>query len=271
MDSPLPLEANYDEQSVANLLETIDRVLAACASEADCNQAFPAIKDRFFDYLRRRWEDPLTVSVQHPNTGKEETFFLRGKEIITFFSSLATPDIPTIPLEIEKLLNGDLSTLKERLADLFTEPGGGDGMGMRLSVWCAEEYPFASQEVIARETNAYPETSGLSPAVFSSAVCEIWSVEPAAATENRAVESAVPVLLLSGEYDPATPSKWAAAMQKNLSNSYHLIFEGWGHTPTTNWSDPCAMNVANAFFNDPSREPLLDCFQEIQAVRFKVK
>jgi len=269
MDSPLPLEVSYDEESLANLLEGVEKILSDCASDAVCKAAFPDIKDRFFAYLRRITEQPLAVEVENPGTGKQATFYLSGKDVIAVLASPATGDVPAVPLEIQKLLNGDLSSVRERLAGLFEGADDGAGIGVRLSVWCAEEYPFNSQEVIVRETNAYPETSGLSPAVFSSAVCEIWHVEPADKLENKAVKSDIPVLLISGGYDPDTPPKWAAAMQKNLSNSYHLIFEGWAHTPTTNWSDPCAMNVANAFFNDPSQEPLLDCFRQMKAVRFK--
>ena len=37
---------------------------------------------------------------------------------------------------------------------------------MRLSVWCAEENPFNSWEIIQKETSRYPEVKGLSPAVL---------------------------------------------------------------------------------------------------------
>ena len=59
------------------------------------------------------------------------------------------------------------------------------------------------------------------------------------------------MLLVSGEYDNETPPKWAEQMTENLPNSFHLIFPGWKHTPTTNWSNQCAMKAANDFFNDP--------------------
>jgi predicted acyl esterase len=71
------------------------------------------------------------------------------------------------------------------------------------------------------------------------------------------VKSDVPVLLISGEYDNETPLKWAQQMQQNLPNSQHLIFKGWHHTPTTYWNNPCGMNAANAFFNNPSKKPEL--------------
>ncbi len=271
MDSPLPLEVSYDEESVANLLEAITQLLADCASDADCDQAFPDLKLRFFDYLQKITENPLELQVKNPSTAKLETFYLSGKDLLTVFTAASTNQVSRIPLEMEKLLNNDFRSIQEQLANLLEAPQTSDGMGMRLSVWCAEEYPFASQEVIARETDQYPATKGLSPAVFEAEVCEIWSVKSLAEIENQPIQSNIPVLLLSGEYDHETPPKWAAQMQKNLPNSHHLIFQGWKHTVTTNWGNPCARQVANAFFNDPSREPSLDCFQDMQKVKFDLE
>ena len=50
-----------------------------------------------------------------------------------------------------------------------------------------------------------------------------------------------------------------------------MIFKGWKHTPTTNWSNQCAMEAANAFFNDPKEEPDLDCFRQIGSPEFNVE
>ena len=271
MDSPLPLEVNYDEESVNNLLETVDKLLADCELDPACNSAFPNIKSRFLAYLEEKTSHPLLVEVKNPENGKIETFYLKGADLINVFSSVSTGGVPDIPFEINKLLSNDLSSLKRQLQNLFREPGSGFGMGMRLSVWCAEEYPFNSQESITIETNKYPAVKGLSPAVFDEEVCKIWGVKKVAEIENQAVKSAIPVLLISGEYDELTPAKWANSMTNNLTNSYHLIFKGWKHGPTTNWSNPCAMQAANDFFNHPTEQPSPNCFEQIKRPEFKTE
>lgn len=269
MDSPLPLEVDYDEESNQNLLEALNKVLTACEDSPTCSQSFPELQKRFFQYLEDITNTPLEVSVQHPKRGNMETFRVSGKDLVALFSSLSEEDIPMVPLLIEQFIAGDLSALKPQLASLLEEPGTGAGIGMRLSVWCAEEYPFTDQEKIRDETNRYATIKGLSPAVYSASVCEAWRVKAQGPAENRAVKSNIPVLLMSGEYDNLTPSKWASRMQQNLSNSYHLVFPSWRHTVTTNWSNPCGMESANAFFNDPLAKPDLDCFAQIQAPAFK--
>ena len=271
MDSPLPLEVNYDEESVANLLSAVELLLNDCAASPDCARAFPNLKQRFWQFLEDKTNDPLAVQVTNPETGKEELFYLKGKDFISFFSGVSTGNVPNVPLEIHRLLSGDLSFVKEQLQSLFEGPGAGYGQGMRLSVWCAEEYPFVSQEKVKEQTHQYPQTQGLSPAVFEEEICEIWGIQRAYLKENRAVKAEIPVLLISGEYDNETPPKWAAQMQKNLTNSFHITFKGWKHGPTTNWSNPCGMEVANAFFNEPTKRPSLKCFEKIQRPVFRIE
>ena len=271
MDSPLPLEVNYDEESVNNLLTSVDKLLIDCETDSNCNAAFPNIKSRFLTYLEEKTSNPLEVNVENQENGKLETFNLKGADLINVFSSAYTGDVPDIPFEINKILNNDLSSIKEQLQYLLQAPGGGIGTGMRLSVWCAEETPFNSQEKIVEETNKYPAVKGLFPAVYDIEVCEIWGVKKVAEIENEAVRSDIPVLLISGEYDEQTPPKWAESMMNNLTNSHHLIFKGWKHGPTTNWSNPCAMQAANDFFNNPIEKPKPDCFEQITTPEFRTE
>ncbi len=271
MDSPLPLEVSYDEESAGNLLQKLETLLADCENDEACNKAYPKIKERFFEYLRNKTTDPLVVNVINPENKKEETIYLTGQNLIRVFTGASTSDVVNVPFEINKLLNNDLSAVKEQLSYLFNKPGDGAGMGMRLSVWCAEENPFNAIEVVEKETYSYPEISGLSPTTFDPYICDIWAVEEKPIIENQSINSSVPVLFINGEYDEITPSKWAIGMSSNLENSFHLIFTGWKHTPTTNWNNQCAMQAANDFFNNPNVKPNPACLEEIEKPVFKIE
>ena len=271
MDSPLPLEVSYDEESVGNLLKAVESLLSDCESEEACGKAYPNIKQRFFEYLKEKTTTPLLVNFENPNSGKPEVFYLKGEDLITVFTAASTSDVSNIPFEINKLLNNDLSSLKKQLSYLFKEPGSGAGIGMRLSVWCAEEYPFNQQAVIKRETSSYPEVVGLSPATYDASICNIWGVEKVPDLENEAIKSDIPVLFINGEYDELTPVKWATKMKENFSNSYQLVFKGWKHTPTTNWGNQCAMIAANEFFKQPNQRPNPICFANLVSPKYKTE
>lgn len=270
MDSPLPLEVNYDEESVQNLREAMERLFVDCEGDSACRAAYPDLKNRFYSFLEESTREPVAVEVAHPKTGEMELFYLKGESFVQVFSNASTSDVSEIPYEINKLLLGDYSSVKVQLQQLLESPGTGIGRGMRLSVWCAEETPFNDRSVIANETTKYPETVGLSPAVFEPEICDVWGVKKAPEFENFAVNSEIPVLLISGSYDEFTPVKWAEAMLENLPNGQHLVFKGWKHGPTTNWGNPCAMKAAVNFFNDPTKKPQPECLDGVGKTAFKV-
>ncbi len=270
MDSPLPLEVNYDQESVSNLLVSVDLLFKDCRNSTSCNLAFPNLRARFLEFLRDKSITPLEINIKHPQNADSVTFRLSGKDLISVFTLASTSDVPNIPYEMNKMLNNDFSSIEAQLAYLFYPSGDGAGIGMRLSVWCAEEFPFNDQEIIQSETAHYPEVNGLSPAVFSESVCTAWNVLKASEIENKPFKSNLPVLFISGEYDNETPVKWAKQMHHNFTNSQHLVFLGWKHTPTTNWGNQCAMTAANQFFNAPFELSQPACLEEITTPTFRI-
>lgn len=263
MYSPLPLEASYDEESAGNLMEVLNRMLDDCTSQVSCETRFPNLKDRFFAFLREKNENPVRIKAP------DSAITYSGTEIAVLLAGLSYDMSPDIPALVDDLLAGDYSILPTEKSNTVSFSDG-IGIGMRLSVWCAEEYPFALQETIQNERTLYPEIRGYNPEVFSKEVCDSWNVKPESDLENKAIQSAIPTLIISGSYDVSTPLSWAEQIDQNLENSFMLVFNGWKHTPTTNWGNPCAMNVANQFFNEPEKEPVSDCIRKATSVEFKI-
>lgn len=268
MDSPLPLEVSYDEESVANLLQSFSSMFEDCRSDENCRNQYGELEDAFFQLLREKTLVPWMIPAREPESAREIVLPFRGRDIISTLDISSTYEIPGLIRKIDRLCKGDSTLLAESTAGLFEEADEGYGIGMRLSVWCAEELAFSSDKAMQREKSAYSSVSGLSPAVFEREVCDAWGVKPEAASENQPVESSIPVLLINGEYDANTPPKWARAMLARLENGHHLVFRGYGHLPVFYWSNPCAMEMANVFFNHPDKKPDLPCFSEIKSPDF---
>ena len=265
MDSPLPLEVQYDEEATDYMVKAFKKMFRDCNE----NTAYRKLGQRFWRFLEAKTKEPLLLNVKHPKTKQSYTFRLRGKNIIQFFDLSSTYGIPTIPQKIEQVLAGDYSQLKKKLQGVLLSKGSSFQIGFRLSVWCAEQAPYNNYQKIQQLSTKNAAIAGYNPKVFEEDICKIWQVKKVAAREKQAVKSKVPVLLLSGSYDPDTPPEWAAQMQKNLPNSFHLIFKGWGHTISLNWGNPCGMQMANAFFNNPTQRPTADCFEKIGKPNFK--
>lgn len=263
LDSPLPLESSYDEESAKNLMEVLNRIFDDCESQIVCNEQFPNLKNRFFKFLVETNKLPKALSVDD----SVNTINYNGTDLALLLLGLSQEQSKSIPLFVKTVLDGDYSLLLNK-DDNSGSYSDGIGVGVRLSVWCAEEFPFASQKIIEKESNFYPEIHGYNPEVFSKEICVNWNVTPELNKENKAIQSKIPTLIISGSYDHVTPLSWAMKMNKNLSNSFLLVFNGWKHTPTTNWGNSCAMNAANQFFNNPGSLPTSECIETAKSVKF---
>lgn len=267
MDSPLPLAVNYAESTLTNLVETYQSLFADCANAPDCNAKHPKLSARFFKYLEQISENPLQLQISGQSGKDSLNVKIRGADVAAYLADIKTAETKGFPALLEALMAGDETIIRDNF--YRASPGPGNGLGMRLSVWCSEEFPFSDPDEVARERERYPFLMGMSPTVFSYEVCRAWKVRPAPATENEAILSSVPTLLISGSYDAVTPAKWAARLNQELENSHHLVFPGWAHGPTTYWDDPCAMQAANAFFNQPNTAPALACLDTLTVPEFE--
>ncbi len=65
---------------------------------------------------------------------------------------------------------------------------------------------------------------------WSDAVCAQWPVPPVSEPRVITAEGAGPVLVVSTQYDPATPYEWGVRMAATFSDAALVSFNGDGHT-----------------------------------------
>lgn len=134
-----------------------------------------------------------------------------------------------------------------------------DAEGMFTSVECREELPFDSLAAAeSLSANVPPQIAEPMLQGFEQQLvdCDVWDVPASDPIENQPVVSDVPVLVMSGEYDPITPPSWGQAAADYLANSAHFVFPGIGHGAVE--SHPCPTSIALAFLNAPENVRNLD-------------
>lgn len=266
MDSPLPLWVNYDETSVRFFSEKLDLLFAACAVDSACSTAYPNLKSRFLQFLQQADRVPVAVNLKSPIDSSELKVALTGAQIASFLNLGETYNLKGLPKLMNELCSGEYGVLKPFIYRLFSDDSR--SMGMRLSVWCSEEYPFETRSSIEKKTGVPLALRQIKSEAVPLAICKIWKVVPVNEKENKPFITDVPVLLVNGEYDPDTPSVWGAAMAKEFTRSYHFVFKGMSHTPTQNWDNGCGMQLAQAFFDNPLQRPSVKCFPELNPLAF---
>ena len=221
VDMRIPLHFAEDGQRALNLL------LDACAADPGCGARFPGLADSIETLLASLDQDPpRRFRVRHPRTGDWEEVPVRRELVAGVLrATLYSPTYASlVPLLVESALDGDFGPLLT-----FADPAGGPtlAIGMFLSVLCAEDTPFLTEEEAARAA----EESFLSGSMAAEMLeaCAVWPRGELPAGYREPVRSAAPVLLLSGELDPVTPPRWAEHAAETLPNSRHLVVPGTGH------------------------------------------
>src|SRR5262249_47433183 len=125
------------------------------------------------------------------------------------------------PYIIHRAAQGDFAPFA-RLAILW-EPGLRRilAYGMHLSVTCAEDVPFMTRDAIESAiAGTYRRDFRVSQQL---AACQEWRRGAVPADFHQPVTSDVPVLLVSGPYDPVTPPRWAEQVGAHFSHARQLV------------------------------------------------
>lgn len=246
LDSVVPLEVNLFPEAGASGYASLRRVFAACEAESECNAAFPNLEARLIRVVEELNEEPY----------QSEGEAVEGDVVVNLVFNLlyAPAGIGLVPQLIHDLAEGDFSLL-----ELLGEAGSSSGtaFGMHLSLQCAEEMAFSTPEDFEASEELLPPAlrAGLSTSAYID-YCAHWPVTPAAPSENEAVVSAVPALVMAGTYDPITPPRYAELVAENLSRSQLAVIDNESHAATVG---ECGTRLARDFFRSPSEPLSFDC------------
>ncbi|MCP4428178.1 MAG: hypothetical protein GY803_27130 [Chloroflexi bacterium] len=139
-----------------------------------------------------------------------------------------------------------------------------DSEGMYNSIICHDEFATGDYErvetaVVGRIPTEL-EGALLQNTYDQMQLCAMWN--PKAAVDNTAVASDIPTLILVGQYDVATPPRWATLTAATLSHTYLFEVPGAGHSILS--TVECSLTIANDFLDNPMQPPNGRCLDDIE-------
>jgi len=264
LDSVVPQTLALGTEHAEKLDQAIYRVLNGCDADPGCGEAFPDSAGKLAALIQALEENPVEVTVEHPNTGKPFTLTF-NREVLSSSLRFLTYSADTqamLPLLIhEASVDQRFDRLASQMLIAATGLQQSISQGMELSVMCAEDFPL------------YPEKPGprhfLMGDMMTKAVkiqCGIWPRGPVPDNFHEPVGGKIPVLLLSGELDPVTPPEYAERVAAHFPNSLHLVAPGQGHIATTRG---CMGRIVADFIVNGSVDGLdTACISDMQATPY---
>jgi pimeloyl-ACP methyl ester carboxylesterase len=194
---------------------------------------------------------------------------LRGADIAQLINLGSTWSLPGLPRLMDQISRADYRGLQQVAQQRYSV--GDYAWGMRYSVWCQEEAPFARPARVRQQARLSPALAGWPTAVVADPVRRAWQLPPASNRVNTPVVGSVPTLIICGEYDAETPVAWGRLAAKTLSKGYVVEMRGLSHVPTQFWDNSCGMDLAQGFFTNPGQSPSIPCLAQLKAPRFTTK
>lgn len=253
LDAVVPAQGSF----LANALQTADRafgeVVQLCQADSACSESYPDLEDVIYELVDHLNQNPITVPVVHPETGRRYQASVNGDLFInTLFITMYDPSLmQTLPALVYNTRQGNYDQLSALLPLIAFQPTF--SLGMYQTVVCAEEANFEPEA--GPVAGVRPELAELmrDDNEFLLEICDLWNIPKLGPEVNEPVVSSVPALLLSGRFDPITPPAFAETAAETLDNSYVFTFPDTSHGAFI--SSFCANQVVLDFLDDPTQAP----------------
>ena len=263
LDSVVPPEADQYADGPSKFEGALSALFEDCAHDAACNAAFPTLRETLL-----KAADALDASPRHlSGTWHDVPLSVRfdGRQLLQAVHSMLYESdmVPSLPWAIAHAVDGSAdSTWLEVIGrhDIFVSRIV--DQGAHLSYACAEEAPFTDVVRLRKEDAGRAWMRHAATGLSIVDACRTWGTTPAGRSETVAVTSQVPVLLLSGRFDPVTPPSYARQAASHLASAHVFEFRGLGHWLTANEVTSCPQRLVLQFLDDPRSKPDATCVTE---------
>jgi len=230
LDAPAPPELRFPLYAAQDADKVFARILDACRRAPDCEAAFPDVSGELARLVQRLAAEAIRVVERDPLTGVRRSFSIGRDEFVnTLRAALYTPrQRAVLPLVIARAARGEFGPYLALSDAVRGWSSDTMSLGATLSVVCSEDVVRILPAEIA------PATAGtLLGRRFVDvwkAMCETWPVGPAPPELDTVERLPLPALILTGELDPVTPSRWGTVMARRFESARVLTLPGGGHT-----------------------------------------
>jgi pimeloyl-ACP methyl ester carboxylesterase len=208
---------------------SMERLLSDCAADAACSKAFPDLRKEYRTILDRLDKAPAKFEFYNAAARQQQTVTLgRGMFVANLRPILYIPELAAaLPYILHQAFENHWDSYARAAFAANSGISSQIARGMSFSVLCAEDVPFISDAEAMRETEGTDLGSFLIP-VYQAA-CATWARGKAPDDFFTPVKSDIPVLMISGAGDPATPPSTAAEVARTLPNSKLVTIEHGTH------------------------------------------
>jgi pimeloyl-ACP methyl ester carboxylesterase len=247
-------------------------VLSECLADKACSEAFPNIKEEAKSVLAELIKGPVEVEVQKPNSNERVKVKLSRDLAAEAIRYMLYSPVPAsrVPLILHLASQGNYAPLARTAIQYRLRLVASGSNGMYLSITCAEDLPWIKPgEGERMAVNTFLGDYRLRQ---QREACALWPRAEIERDYAKPIKSDVPILILTGEWDPVTPPSNAERVAKTLSNSLNIVVPHGAHGLGGLEGTDCIDNLIAEFIEKGSTKGLnTECVKNIHRKGFQLK
>lgn len=209
---------------------------ADCAAKPACNAANPNLVAAFQKAANDLNANPALLTVKDPATGEVlGQLPLTGDDFVNIMFNFfyTTNLVPFLPDMITRAAARNFTWLENLVFLLLSDGSDPTSLGMHFSVVCSKDPSQANlNAALAGNQNILPEIrKAIEPSIIEYyEICTTWPSKNADPKGASPAVSDVPTSLVSGQFDPITPPKYADIAKETLPKATSVTLPGGGHS-----------------------------------------
>jgi pimeloyl-ACP methyl ester carboxylesterase len=237
----------------------LERLIADCDADERCRQLYPGLRGMIAQVRGELARSPVRADIQDPRTGEHETISVNENVFLSgIFRPLYVAELASLlPYGIASAARGDFNPLLAQNLEFADDISENLSIGMHLSVICAEDVPRITPGDLARLKDSFFGRALVDDFIGA---CKVWPKGEVPRDFYDPVRSDVPVLLLSGGIDPATPPRHAQQVAQTLTHARHFVAPRVGHGVSLRG---CAPRLVESFVKTPAAPLDGKCLERI--------
>jgi pimeloyl-ACP methyl ester carboxylesterase len=259
LDGVAPNSLVLGEDFARNLDDALKAQFARCSADAACKARFGDPYQTLYQLRDALRANPHKVSFRDPQTYQSVQRTLSDDALASVVRLFAYSPITAalLPLSIDAAAHGDVGPLLGQAKLISGDLADSMNGGMQSSVICSEDADLLQPRPQDADT-----ILGTRMIDTLQTVCSVWPHGERPADFHQPLQTSIPTLLLSGQYDPVTPPRYGEEVLAHLSNARHLVLKGQGHNVI---GAGCAPKLVQRFIKDLDPKKLdASCLDRLQ-------
>ena len=211
----------------------MEKLLRDCAAEESCRAEFPDLPENLAKVLATLDNGPVAFIIPHPKSREPQSGTMSRGVFAEHLKNLLynLPSASLVPLLIQRAGRGDRTAFGRVVGGAPIHSTHAAALGTYLTVTCSESIPFIDENEIGSATEG--TFMGDYRIRVHRQACREWRRGPIPAAYLEPVHSSVPVLMLSGELDAATPPQLGPMPPNRFQNGRQILLRNNAHSYTS--------------------------------------